>query len=864
MTERSAELWCGRFAGRSERAGETEGRPAANPRPFPLPGTAKRFGRDRTGALRHLKAEVTLDFERRRVDGTVTCTIEALAAGLHEVALDAGALSIRAARVDGREAPWSYDGEKLRVALPERVPGGRRVEVAVDYGGVPARGLYFVGPDARDPDRLTHAWSQGQDEDNRYWLPCPDYPDQKATTEIIARVPRGFRAISNGALVSHDDIDGQSVWHWRQDVPHVTYLITLCAGAFVELTDTAAGTPLQFYVAPGREADARRSLGNTGRMVERFSGVLGVPYPYPKYAQVCVADFIFGGMENTSATTLTDVTLHDERAHLDYSSDPLVAHELAHQWFGDLVTCRTWAHAWLNEGFATFMETVWLEHDRGEDEAGYDRYRQGQEYLQEDAESYRRPIVAREYEAPVDIFDAHLYQKAGRVLHWLRSLLGDAPFWAGVRAYLERHRGGLVETADFRRALEDASGRDLGQAFDDWIYHGGHPALKLGYRYDTGDATVELTLAQTQAGDEVTPGFTLDVPIVVHTAAGAQRVVVPLDQKQRTVHVRVDGAPTMVRVDPGDTILKTLELDLPVGLLTAQLTDDPDPIGRIRAAQALAKPAKAGGLAAVIAALAADRFWGVRAECARALAAEGSDPARDALVAAAGREAHPKARRAVARALGRFRDAAVVAPLRALLASDASYYVRAEAAQAPGATRQPGVLPDLERGLTEASHADAIRAGALRGLGATRDPEALPLLRAWTRDHASEQARAAAASGRGTLARHAADPLRTEVREDLAELARDRSLRVRATAVRALGALPGAASAGILRAVRDGDAEARVRREAAEQLRALTGTGAARVRSIEDAFEELRADHRRLAGRVQALESLLGRGKSGN
>jgi aminopeptidase N len=509
------------------------------------------------------------------------------------------------------------------------------------------------------------------------------------------------------------------------------------------------------------------------------------------------------------------------------------------------------------------METVWCEHDRGADEAVYDRWRQGQEYLAEDAESYRRPIVAREYEAPVDIFDAHLYQKAGRVLNWLRQWLGPAVFWAGVRQYLERHRGGLVETADFRRALEDASGRDLGQAFDDWIYHGGHPALKLAYSYSAADGTVELTLSQTQAVDDVTPCFTLDVPVVVHTAAGERRVVVPLDAKQRTVNVRVDGAPAMVRVDPGDTILKTLELDLPVGLLTAQLTDDPDPIGRIRAAQALAKPAKTGGLAAVIAALTNDRFWGVRAECAAALAAARTDAARDALVAAAARETHPKARRAIARALGRIREPSAVAPLRALLAGDPSYYVRGEAAEALGATRQPGVLPDLERALAEDAHADAIRAGALRGLGATRDPEALPLLRRWARGAGSEQARAAAASGLGTLARHVDDPLQAEIRDELTELTRDRSLRVRMVVVRALGALPGPASAAALRAVRDGDGEARVRREAAEQLRGRAGTAAARVREIEDAFEELRAEHRRLAGRVQALETLLGRGKSG-
>src|SRR5262249_39912557 len=254
--------------------------------------------------------------------------------------------------------------------------------------------------------------------------------------------------LSNGRLVSEKSDDQRRTFHYRHDVAHSSYLITLVAGEYTVLKDSFDDIEVLYYVTPGREEDAPRSFANTPEMMRLFSNLTGQKYPYPRYSQITVAEFIFGGMENTSATTLTDQTLHDARAHLDFSSEPLISHELAHQWFGDLLTCRDWSQGWLNEGFATYFELVWKEHSAGRDEADYDRLADLEAYLEEDSHRYRRPIVTNVYHEPIDVFDRPLYEKAGCVLHLLRNELGEARFWKAIRHYVKKHAGGSVETRD--------------------------------------------------------------------------------------------------------------------------------------------------------------------------------------------------------------------------------------------------------------------------------------------------------------------------------------------------------------------------------------------------------------------------------
>jgi aminopeptidase N len=404
------------------------------PRAFAMPGDKPRYAPDREYAVKHIFIDVALDFTNKQVNGTTSTTLAAVNDGLTTLTFDAAEMQVQAVWLSDNSLSFRQEANKLRIDLVQPAKAGEDFTLSIDYSSRPTRGLYFIAPEPQYPNKVTHVWSQGQDTDNHFWIPCYDAPNQKSTTELRVVVSEDMFALSNGALVetTHDAAAKTKRYHWRQQIPHSSYLITLAAGPFSEIADQWQDIPVPYYVLPGREAEARVSLTNTPQMIEFFSAKIGVRYPYEKYATVCVQDFISGAMENTTATTLTEYTLHDERAHQDFTSDPLLAHELAHQWFGDLSTYRDWSNGWLNEGFATYFESLWTEHHLGRDEFIYEMYQYPQNYLAEDSGRYRRPIVIYTYNEPVDLFDRHLHEKGSLVLHMLRNRLGEAGWWKAI------------------------------------------------------------------------------------------------------------------------------------------------------------------------------------------------------------------------------------------------------------------------------------------------------------------------------------------------------------------------------------------------------------------------------------------------
>ncbi len=344
-------------------------------KPFPRPGAQARYGPDKLVHVEHIDLYVTPDLAARRMDGVCTTTIRAIDDGVSELTLDAVDLVVGSVRdADGHPLEFRRRPLTLTVYFKRPLRAGERTSFAVAYlVDRPRAGLHFVAPTKEHPDRPTQCWTQGQDAYARYWFPCFDYPHAKQTTSTTIVVPIGTFALGNGRLAERrdDTQSGYTTFRYVQEIPHATYLVSVVAGAFTEVEQTGGSVPIFYYVQPGREADGERAFSKTPQMMAVFERADRRPYPYARYSQIAVADFIFGGMENTSATTQTDRTLHDERAHMDFSSDPLVAHELAHQWFGDLLTTRDWSHAWLNEGFATFFEMAFREADRGLDEYLY-------------------------------------------------------------------------------------------------------------------------------------------------------------------------------------------------------------------------------------------------------------------------------------------------------------------------------------------------------------------------------------------------------------------------------------------------------------------------------------------------------------
>jgi aminopeptidase N len=822
----------------------------ATPRPFATSSTPRVYERSRPFRIRHLALDIELEVKEKRVHGTATLDIERVDRKAEELSLDAVGFEIAKVEFEGkkrRAASFSYDGETLRIAVGADT---RTAKVRISYSAAPKRGLYFLEPDEHVQDRPEQVWTQCQDEDARHWFPCHDKPHVKMTFELLAKVPRGWRVLSNGELLRRDEKANAPHWqyHWRMADPLPSYLVTLVAGDFVEIdAGKAAGVPVTYWVPKGREEDGRRAFGRTPEMIEHFGKLLGVPYPWNKYAQIVVSDFIFGGMENTTATTMYEHVLLDERASIDVTSDDIVAHELAHQWFGDFVTCRDWSHGWLNEGFATFFEHLDVEHKLGKDEYDYSVWGDLAAYFAEANGRYRRPIVCQDYDAPIDIFDRHLYQKGGIVLHMLRVMLGDDVFWGGVRAYLTKHARSIVETRDLSRALEDHSGKSLEQFFEQWVYRAGHPELEVKIEHD--DGTLTLHVKQTQKIDKESPAFVVPLTFEIAVDGKPTRHTRMIVAASETIALPCPERPKFVVVDPDFGVLADVRVELPLDMLKNQLAMAKTGRGRWLAAAALGRRGDPASIKALQGALEnEDEFWGVRREAALAL---GQTRGADAftILKKNAKTRHPKARRGVVQALGQFRTGPAAEALKPLALQDASYLVESEAARSLGRTRQTAAFDTLVEVLDRPAWADVIRVGALDGMAALRDDRAVSHALARTRYGVKTRGRQAAILALGKLT------VDRKHREALEELLEDANPHIRADVVRALSEMGDAKARGALAAHLEREHDGRVRRRIREALQDLAARSRDRENEMRDEIDKLKNEHAELKARMSKLES---------
>ena len=828
--------------------------------PFAFPGTKRRYAPDRDADIVHTKLEIAFDPEVIAIRGTATHEFEALADGMQRLHIHAGELTIDGVTDEtGRALAFRHDGEDVFIDLPRPLAFGEPGTVRVAYHGAPRRGIYFIHPDAGYPSKPYQVWTQGQDEDSRYWFPCFDHPTEKFSSEVVATVPAKYTAISNGALVGRTEHDDGSVsWHWSQEGQHSAYLVTLCVGEFDEIDLGDEPVPLRAYVPAGMREIAEHAFGRTARMVEVLSERFGVDYPWEKYAQVVVEDFIFGGMENTSATTLIDIVLYDERAALDFDLDDLVVHELAHQWWGDLVTCREWPHAWLNEGFATWTELLWREEGESADEAAYERFTMTAEYRAEDGGEYRRPIVDRRFEEPIDLFDRHLYQKGGLVLHMLRRELGESAFWRAITTYAERNAGGSVVTEDLRVAIEAATGRNLDWFLDQWVYHAGHPELAVSWSFDEKAKALRVSVKQTQtAGEEMVELFRMGVDVRAVAKDGSEVVErFQIRGREHTFTLALDAEPASVEVDPAGDLLAVQTIKQPAAASRATLAGSGPLYGRIRAAQALTEEATAENVAA-LAGVIPEAFWGLAREAAKALAGMRTPDARDALLDVLPKTEHPKSRRGIVEALGAFRgDARVGDALKALLAKgDDSLFVEAAAATALGQVRAAGARAALESALeTKDGWAEVIRIGIVNGLAALGDEAVVPAITGCCAYGRHPRLRAAAIRALGTVGARMTH--HDAILETLADVAAETDLRIVISATAAMRAINDPAAIAILEDAPARHPDGRVRREAkAAVLRLRKGGGTStEVAKLSDDLQKLRTEHASLLQRVEKLE----------
>ena len=676
--------------------------------------------------LLHQRIAVSFDEARRSVAGTVTTRVAVTGQATDTVRLNAENLTIDDAALgagaDGRRLRFTADTAHVTVRLPARAAPGDTVEFTLRYHGTPERGLYFV-------PRRHVVWTQGEATETRAWVPTYDAPDDKATWDILVTADSGLSVLSNGRLVDVTPAPGgaQRVWHWSQERPASTYLYSVVVGRFTVLRDQWRGVPVDYWVYPDTVQAAWRTFGETPAMIELFSRLL-VPFPWAKYDQSAIPDFTYGGMENVSATTQTDDALHPAAGEPENNGRGLVAHELAHQWFGDLTTTADWADAWLNEGMATYMESVQTEKTRGL-EAAQEEWIGQQEQAMGADRNEARPLVWGVYPGhdPINLFfTGHIYPKGAQLAHQLRRLLGDSLFWAGLRRFLTDNAYRPVTTADFAVSFEKTCGCDLDWFFDQWAYGIGYPRVRWARHSAEGLKTLHLIVEQTQPVDSLHPLFRFPVTVRVTTRDSIVRQEIMVSKARDTFAIPLPGAPLSVRFDEGGWLLGEVTSDLTPAELADMAEHDLDYTARHWALGQLAGSHDSAAVAARRFVVLNEHAADLRSAALRDMAHD-SAPASVEAVRAAVRDPDSGVRAQALRTLLALDPGAATGLARAVFDGDPNEQVRATALYIVTRDGSPELLPLVESA-AEAGHSNWLRRTAMFRLPRFHVPEAAEAL----------------------------------------------------------------------------------------------------------------------------------------
>ncbi|MFN0007248.1 MAG: M1 family aminopeptidase [Planctomycetota bacterium] len=774
-------------------------RTAVDVRGFEIPPSVAHPPRESPFDVESYAIELEIDPRARTLQGSCRIRFWPRVDSLSSVDLDLDDLEVAAVRDDrGRPLAFTRDSGSLRVSLTEPLRAGDCAEIVVDYGGAPRRGMHFV---AERNGVATQVFTQGECEDSRGWFPCFDAPSDRATSELRVTIPASWQAVAAGDRLERA-VDGDRATElWRMTSPHPAYLTTLVAGEFVVEADAWDGIPLLYLAEKELAAELQPNLGRTGDVLAFFSELTGFRYPYSKYSQACVANFPYGGMENVSATTLTDTALVDEKGRRDSTPIGLVAHEAAHQWFGDLLTCRDWSHIWLNEGFATYLGALFTERDRGTDEFRIQMRDMQAAYVEKDVGKNRRPVVHDVYRRPMDLFfSGHVYGGAAVRLHLLRSVLGDPVFFRGIRLYVGRNADRAVVTDDFRTAMEEASGADLGWFFDTWFTRPGFPEIEAGWRYDERRKLLLVSVNQVQEIGDGTPGeFRMPVEIGILDSGGLRMVPIQIERRRHLFELDAPEKPRFVRFDEHGWIPKRLEERKTGEEWVAIAEEDPDVNGRREAAGVLGRflekattVEERGPLIRVLVQrLREDSNAAVRAAAASSLSTAREPDARSSLLQAAAGDSEAGVRVAALNALGSFgKDSELAEFALRQYEHGLSWSTMAAAAALYGSARPEGAFDWLRIEIEKNSTRDALSSRLLPVLARADGAKALPILVRFVLDaELPESSRAAAVAELGRIGRGNAEALRA-----LSSALQASSWRVRREAIAALAGFetPGA------------------------------------------------------------------------
>tara|TARA_R110002096_G_scaffold403766_3_gene601311 strand:+ start:3951 stop:6563 length:2613 start_codon:yes stop_codon:yes gene_type:complete len=758
---------------------------------------SRKYSPDRKIDIKHLKLDFTPDFKKRSISGTAEIRFSPIASPQSEVQLDA--VDLRIASVESSRELESYHvtTEKLVFLFADEIEAGEDVTLTIAYSAEPQDGLFFRTPEMGYKKGDTHLWTQGEPERHRFWFPSYDYPNERFSTEVICHVPAGMTVLSNGKLMAQETDGNLTSYHWLQSKPHVNYLVSVVAGYFEKLEDAHKDLPIGFFTPPSDFPEAANSFVDTKKILEFFEQEIGVPYPWDKYYNVCVQGYPYGGMENTSVTTLTTRTLFSKETENLETTRHLDAHEVAHQWFGDLVTCKDWTHLWLNEGFATYYTELYEEHTFGREHLLYRMHRNARRVIESKDD---KPIAWRNYDRPWEQFDYRAYPKGAWVLHMLRSQLGPELYRKAIKTYLERHEYDVVVTEDLNAAIEDVSGRSFDRFFDQWVYHGGVPKLDVQYSWDANKKQARIKVSQTQAVNVRVLMFQFPLPIRFHLAETVKDFVVDISTKEEEFYFALPEAPSAVRIDPDYTVLADISIKLPNPLTEAQANLEDDVMGRLFAVQALAKRKDSAARELLGAKLVSDSFFAVRAEAAKALGNLQTDEALTLLLESEA-QADARVRLAVVEAVSRYYRASSQEWLSEVIAKERNPAITAAAIK--GIAKFPGedVGDILLAALNRSSFRNRIAASAISALRTQDEPSSAFALMAYLNANRSEfvdRDLGNALQTLGFLGRNLeADP-RDEIRKFLAGFLSDPREQLHIPAVRALQKLGDPRSVSIL------------------------------------------------------------------
>jgi len=730
-----------------------------------MPGYDETTGRDlrvyppdRVVDLKHMRLEVLIpDMNRPRLGVTQTYTLAPISQPASEIHLDAKAMTITSVSIGGRDTSFEHDGEHLVVRVTPALEPGVDAKLVTTYElDDPPVGLIWTPESPAWPGRAAQIHTQGQPQDNCYWFPARDFPNERLTTELVVTVPAGYHVSSNGVLASRERriipleeladfgvraLQPYDVYHWTQDKPHVSYLVSMVVGKFDVVDVGAGGLSMPVYVPPGRGVDVPGTYARTPDMAALFSRLFDEPYPWGRYAQVVVWNFGPGGMENTAATTMYDTAILSPDAVDDNDLDGLISHELGHQWFGDLVTCNSWEHIWLNEGFATYCTALWFEHRDGPEayaaavQGAFDRV------IESDKNSAPGDVgmASKVYSHPWEVFRraANPYPKGASILHMLRQRLGDEVFFKGVAAYIDAHKLQTAQTSDLRSALERSSGESLEQFFTQWVERPGIARLEIKVVWDDAARSLRASVNQMQTIDGDNPAFEFDLPIFVQSATGDPGTihVVPVRGRSAEMTLQAESEPLVVAVDPGMSVLAEMKIDQPDARWATQLACGPTFASRVQAARALGSgndTRHAEMLRRI--AVSIGEPVGLRVEAVKALTARGSEVDVRSLVTTA--RDRWEVRQAVTEGIaalamrGEYKERA---PMRASIGEvlaeraqrDGSVRVRAAALRGLGTMGAVEYVPVVLAALDIPSQHDQIRQAALQAMADLAPPEGL-------------------------------------------------------------------------------------------------------------------------------------------